>query len=101
MEYRGPSVMGFARSTHPTISAMTVHSKRGGALGSGGNGFLKHHDAVAGRAAQQLQRVGAARRGVAVRYHAFGRLYDDALCGHGSLLSRVPQSGEGPTISHW
>jgi len=23
--------MGFARSTHPTISAMTVHSKRGGA----------------------------------------------------------------------
>src|SRR5437762_216875 len=72
-----------------------------GALGSGRNGFLEHHDAVAGRAAQQLQRIGAARRGVAVRYQAFSRLYDDALCGHGSLLSRVPQSGDGPTISHW
>src|SRR5437764_3930083 len=50
-----------------------------GALGAGRNGFLEHHDAVAGGAAQQFERVGSARGGAAVRHQPFARLHDDAL----------------------
>src|SRR5258707_1683416 len=51
-----------------------------GALGAGRNGFLEDHDAVAGRAAQQLERELPARR--PARHLALSRLYDDALRTH-------------------
>src|SRR6267154_964297 len=64
-----------------------------GALGAGGDGFLEYHDAVAGRAAEQLERELSARR--RARHLALSRLYDDALHTHRHLPFRTPAPASG------
>src|SRR5256885_7581153 len=77
--------------------AVVVQVER--AFRAGWHGFFEHHHAVGSVGAAQFRHDRATRR--KALHRAFAGLHDDALCGHGSLLSRVPQSGEGPTISHW
>src|SRR5580704_7759341 len=54
------------------------------ALCSGGKGLLEQHDAVVGRAAQQLERDRPPRR--VVRHQALSRLYNNALHAHREFL---------------
>src|SRR5436190_12580950 len=77
--------------------AVVVQVER--AFRAGWHGFFEHHHAVGSVGAAQFRHDRATPR--KALHRAFAGLHDDALCGHGSLLSRVPQSGEGPTISHW